>query len=177
MKTIRVILQIFVLYLVLINTGCDSATTDVKQPVKDNKGINTLSVHSQYDPLKIDIMPLTEFVGVSAEEYSQITVYVSLLDAFGCQMKTPSVFRFELYEYVARTVDRKGKRLYLWPDIDLNDATENNNYWKDFLRAYNFTLNTGIDPGLPRTYVLQVTCVMPTGKRLTDIFYLNVKKN
>ena len=106
-----------------------------------------------------------------------ISAYVGLRDSFDSSVKGPGVFRFELYEYVPRTGDRKGKRLYSWPDIDLNDAVENNNYWKDFLRAYSFTLNAGIDPKLPRTYVLQITCFMPSGKRLTDIYYLDVKKS
>ena len=68
---------------------------------------------------------------------------VSLLDPFDCQIKSPGVFRFELYEYVQRSAEPKGQRVIIWPDIDLTECSENNNHWRDFLRAYEFNLDFG----------------------------------
>ncbi|MHC4762529.1 MAG: hypothetical protein ACYS71_04035 [Planctomycetota bacterium] len=111
-------------------------------------------------------MPLTEFISdENSQEESQIKVYVSLLDAFGSQIKAPAVFRFELYEYLMRSAEEKGRRITLWPDIDLTEPTENNKQWQDFLRAYEFTLP--FEPGENQTYVLQATCICPDGRRLS----------
>ena len=68
-------------------------------------------------------------------------MYAALRDSFGSCLKAPGVFRFELYEYVQYSSEPKGKRIIIWPDIDLTDAAENNEYWNDFLRAYEFSLD------------------------------------
>lgn len=107
---------------------------------------------------------------------SVVSVYLSLLDQFDSSIKMPAVFRFELYEYVPRSSERRGRRIHAWKEIDLTDAAINNDYWKDFLRAYEFSLEVGINSGLSKTYILQVTCATATNKRLTDIFYLNETK-
>jgi hypothetical protein len=162
---------IFVVMILLFFSGCGDPDSGDGNSL-DGKG------PCVYAANQVRVIGLTSIKpNPNSGSSTVISAYVGLHDSFDTSIKGPGVFRFELYEYVPRTGDRKGKRLYSWPDIDLNDATENNNYWKDFLRAYNFTLNTGIDPNLPTTYVLQVTCVMPSGRRLTDVFYLNVKKS
>ena len=119
-----------------------------------------------YSPTRVDIMPLTEFTSANGQEQaSLLTVYVSLLDAFDCQIKAPGKFRFELFEHKKRTATPKGKRLAKWSDIDLTDAATNNTYWQDYLRAYKFVLD--FEPQPDRVYVLQVTCHYPDGRRLT----------
>ena len=107
---------------------------------------------------------------------SVISAYVSLHDSFGSSIKGPGVFSFELYEYVPRSSKPMGKQLFSWPEIDLNDSTVNNSHWKDFLRAYNFRLDTEIDPDVGKVYILQVTMRTPD-KRLADIFYLDTIKD
>lgn len=130
-----------------------------------------VSIYARYAPVKIDIMPLTELVSVGDdEEGSEINVYVSLLDPSGCQIKTPGVFRFELYEKVERSAEPKGKRIFIWPDVDLTELSKNNEYWRDFLRAYEFNLGFGSLGG--QSYILQVTCLCPDGKRLSAEFGL-----
>ena len=125
-----------------------------------------LPEYTPYAPGKIDILPLTEFGSTDeTERASKIKVYVSLLDPFNCQMKAPGVFRFELYEYAQRSAEPKGRRIVIWPDIDLTDAVENNNYWRDFLRAYEFNLD--FEPQGHQNYILQVTFLCPSGKRLS----------
>ena len=173
MKVVAVILQMFFFVLLLVEGGCEPAPTE-SPPRGDNRS-DLLSAYSPYNPVKIDIMPLTEFVDAGeAEETSKINVYVSLLDSFGCQEKSPGVFRFELYEYVERSAEPKGRRVAIWPDIDLIDAVENNNHWRDFLRAYEF--NLGFEPQSNQSYVLQATCLCPSGRRLLAEFTLKCTK-
>jgi hypothetical protein len=107
---------------------------------------------------------------------SQLSIYVSLLDSFDSSIKSPGSFRFELYEYVPRSSQPKGKRLAVWPDIELIDAGDNEKYWQDLLRAYHFTLDVNINPDIAKTYALQATCMTGDGKRISEIFILNPKK-
>jgi len=173
MKVVAIVLQMFFFVLLLVEGGCEPATTESPSP-GDNRS-NLLSTYTAYAPVKIDIMPLTEFIGAGEpEEASKINVYVSLLDSFDCQKKSPGVFRFELYEYVERSADEKGRRIIIWTDVDLTDAVENNNHWRDFLRAYEF--NLGFEPQNNRSYVLQATCLCPSGRRLSAEFTIKHTK-
>jgi hypothetical protein len=164
-----------VIFLLLLGgAGCGSANTE--SAPKTDSGSNQLSESARgsltaYGPVKVDIMPLTEFAAAADDEKSsKIKVYVSLLDAFDCQIKTPAVFRFELYNRVPLSAEPKGERILIWPDIDLNDAAKNNEHWKDFLRVYEFNLPFEPNPG--KSYILQVTSLCPNGRRLSDEFTL-----
>lgn len=163
MKAIAVIVQMFLLLLGM--AGCEPADAELASAA--DSGFNQLS---EYGPVKVDIVPLTEFAGAGDGEKPKIKVYVSLLDAFDCQIKTPAVFRFELYDRVPRSAEPKGKRIFIWPDIDLNDAVKNDEHWQDFLRAYQFDLD--FEPRRNRSYILQVTSMCPSGKRLSADFDL-----
>ncbi|MFA5252423.1 MAG: hypothetical protein WC454_07550 [Phycisphaerae bacterium] len=151
--------------LLLAVTGCGPADTELS--TKADSGFNQLSA---YGPVKVYIMPLTEFAAGDDETPSKIKVYVSLLDAFDCQMKTPAVFRFELYERVPRSAEPKGERILIWPDIDLKNPAKNNEYWMDFLRAYEFDLP--FEPETSKSCILQVTALCQDGKRLSAEFTL-----
>jgi hypothetical protein len=174
MKTLGVILQIFFFMLLFVETGCEPSHVGIKkneQPFKSVNDCNEFSLYAPYTPVKIDIVPLTEFTGVNdAGEESKIRAYVSLLDSFGYQIKAPGIFRFELYEIVPRSAEPKGRRISIWPDVDLNDVVENNRYWRDFLRAYEFSLP--FEPETSQNHILQVTCLCPNGKRLSADFTL-----
>ncbi len=169
MKVVAAIVQMFL--LLLCGAGCGPA--DIGLSPKANSGSNQLSESTMgrltaYGPMKVDIMPLTEFT--HAGDSKIIKVYVSLLDAFDCQIKTPAVFRFELYDKVPRSAEPKGRRITMWPDIDLNDAAKNNEHWKDFLRAYEFDLP--FEPEGGKSYILQITSLCPDGRRLSAEFTL-----
>lgn len=152
--------------LLLAVTGCGPADTDLS--MKADSGLSQLSA---YGPVKIDIMPLTEFAADNDDEKpSKIKVFVSLLDSFDCQIKTPVAFRFELYEKVLRSAEPKGQRIIIWPDIDLKNPAKNNVYWRDFLRAYEFDLP--FEPETNKSYILQITSLCPGGKRLSAEFTL-----
>ncbi|MFQ6035502.1 MAG: hypothetical protein ACE5NM_06585 [Sedimentisphaerales bacterium] len=169
MKAIAVLLHIFFFMSVLGQAGCEPPSADdsirTEPPPKANSDFD-VSIYAPYAPVKIDIMPLTEFVSIdNVEGTSEINVYVSLLDSFGSQKKSPGVFRFEMYEYVQRSAEPKGERVAIWPDLDLTNVVANNKYWRDFLRAYQF--NLPFEPASNHSYILQVTFLCPTGKRLS----------
>lgn len=168
MRAIAVIFQVFLFAFLLVEAGCESIPTP--EPKPNNNNGSDASTCAHYTPEKIDIIPLTEFAGSDGSTAPQINVYVGLLDAFGSQIKSPGVFRFELYEYVQRSSEHKGKRVMIWPDVDLSEPAENNHYWRDFLRAYEFNLDVETDAG--QTYILQVTCLTPNAKRLSAEFQL-----
>jgi len=170
MKTPVIIGKLVFLFLLSSQTGCEPAAL-----APSNNCSNLLAIYAPYAPVKIDIMPLTEVVFANgAQGASQLKVYVSLVDSFDCQRKTPGMFRLELYEYVQRSADPKGRRVVVWPDIDLTDAAKNNEYWRDFFRAYEFNLD--FTAQRKQSYILQVTCFCPNGKRLSNDFLLEHPK-
>ena len=174
MKQVPVIFRIFLFILLSIGAGCKQPGTLNENPATTDNDIDKLSCYVSYAPVKIDILPLTEFVGPGNTQQSKINIYVGLLDPFGSQIKSPGMFRFELYEYKQRSSEPKGKRAVIWPDVDLTDSVTNNDYWRDFLRAYEFSLpceQTGT-----KDYILQVTSLCPNGKRLSSEFTLRHTK-
>ncbi len=124
-----------------------------------------------FGPVKIGVLPLTELSGAAgANQRTRLNAFVTMLDAFGSQVKAPGILRFELYEYVPRSAQTKGPRLAIWPDIDLSSPAENHRYWREFLHAYEFELDA--QAGRDKTYVLEVTCLCPDGKRLSAEYTL-----
>jgi hypothetical protein len=170
MKQVPVIFRILLFILFSINAGCEQSKTPTEIPVTSDISIDMLSCYASYTPVKIDIMPLTEFLDTVDTQQSTINIYVSLLDSFGSQIKSPGVFRFELYEHIQRSSEPKGKRAVIWPDVDLTDPVTNNDYWRDFLRAYEFSFPC--EQTASKDYILQVTILCPNGKRLSSEFSL-----
>ncbi|UCF44311.1 MAG: hypothetical protein JSV99_05195 [Planctomycetota bacterium] len=163
------------LFLFFAVVGCESAQPTAESAPRSDRASQEVAVYTGYSPVKVDILPLTELVGGSEEvKASSIKVYASLLDAFDSQIKSPTVFRFELYKKVQRSAEPKGKRITIWADIDLTEPGENNRYWRDFLRAYEFILD--FEPTGKPDYILQVTCLCPDGKRLSAEFALSEAK-
>ena len=170
MKMISVTVSVFFVFLLLAGSGCQPSPLLSQTSSAPEK----LTVYRSYSPMKIQILGLTEFVTDKETEETKLKVYVSLLDSFGSQKKSPAVFRFELYPHILRSAERKGRRIKIWPDINLTNAAGNNKYWKDFLRAYKFSLD--FEPAGNQTYILQVTCLCPNGKRLLDEYEVKATK-
>ena len=162
------------LAMLLVEAGCEQPPIRSELPADADNSFNRVSTYTRYASEKINILPLTEFVDVGDAQQAKINLYVSLLDSFGCQIKSPGVFRFELYERVLRSSEPKGKRVVIWQDIDLTDLVKNNDHWRDFLRAYEF--NLPFEPGGNQSYILQATCLCPSGKRLSAEFALKRTK-
>jgi len=154
----------------LLTAGCDS----LKLPAEDSENVqrpsDPYSILSRYAPVKVNIMPLTKFEKANQKQ-TQIHVYVSLLDYFGSQIKSPNTLRFELYEKVQLSTQPKGSRIVIWPDLDLTDPKDNNKYWSDFFRAYEFRL--GFEPKEDKSYIFQATAIDLDGKRLSDEITIN----
>jgi len=187
MRVIAAISHVFLPMLLLTWAGCEPVRTTVAPP-DHNTADAPLCVY--YAPVKIDILPLTEFTALPGDlgpdgspEPHTIEAYVSLLDSFGSQIKSPGKFRFELYEYVQRSAEPKGRRVMIWPESDLPDPNSDRRYWtdlsdpaandrswRDFLRAYQFNLPFKPAPG--RDYLLEATCLTSNGSRLTAEFGL-----
>lgn len=168
-----------VLVFLLISSGCESpgpvtrepaARSTVARPAAPASALPA-TIPGGYAPVRIGILPLTELSRGGREGTgTTLKAYVRLIDSFNSSIKAPGVLRFELYEYVPRSAEPKGQRIGIWPDVDLTAPAENNAYWRDFLRAYEFTFDAQADPG--RTYILQVTCLCLEDKRLTAEFTL-----
>jgi len=173
MRILSAVEILFFLFLAVM--GCESPQPTTESAPRSASASQEGSVYAGYRPVKVDVLPLTELVGGGEEvKASAIKVYVSLLDGFDCQIKSPAVFRFELYKKVERSAEPKGKRISIWPDINLTEPGENNKYWRDFLRAYEFILD--FEPTGKPNYILQVTCLCPEGKRLSAEFALGEAK-
>ncbi|MEN6429144.1 MAG: hypothetical protein ABFE13_27670 [Phycisphaerales bacterium] len=153
--------------------GCEVAPRQTSASASQTDGEKTLTVETQpatvptgFGPAKVSILPLSEIRGAAGiGQDAKLTVYVALLDAFGCPIKAPCTLRFEIYEYVRRSAQPKGPRLMIWPDIDLTRPAVNHGFWRDFLRAYEFQL--GVRANRDQTYILEATCLGPDGKRLS----------
>ncbi|MBN2314935.1 MAG: hypothetical protein JXM79_13470 [Sedimentisphaerales bacterium] len=159
---------------VLLLAGCQPASRPPQIPTPVKKELDLSSFYTRYAPTQIDILPLTELVESGSVQRTQLNLYVSLLDAFGSQIKSPGIFRIELYEHVQRSADPKGKRIAIWQDIDLTDPVTNNDYWNDFLRTYRFDLP--LEQAGNQNYILQITCLCPNGSRLVSHFTLKSQK-
>ena len=185
MKLIAAISQPLVIALVLLAAGCEPVTLHDPLPSADNA--SGLSICVSYAPSKIDILPLTELKAAHSGAVPELIVYVSLLDSFGSQIKSPGKLRFELYEQRQRSAEPKGRRVEIWPDIDFSDPNvgnghwfdlsepaENNRKWRDFIRAYEFALP--LKTAAENSYILEATCLIPSGRRLTAQVSLKTTK-
>ena len=164
MKTVVALLRILCVVFLLVHSGCEPSGVATKSAAK-----------TSYAPAKIDILPLTGLIDLDDPgQQPQLRAYVSLLDSFGSQIKAPGVFRFELYEYVQRSSEPKGRRISIWPDTNLTAPVDNDTHWRDFLRAYEFILL--FEPTGDQSYILQATCLCPDGRRLSAEFALKPPK-
>jgi len=171
MKAVIAALEILFFLSLAAQTGCNSGPgIGIASEGTDNIA-NLLAVYIPYTAVKADILPLTEFVSIDKSTgVCRIRAYVSLLDSFESQIKTPGIFRFELYKYAERSPEPKGRRIMLWPDFDLTGPADNNRYWRDYLRAYRFNLEFQAES--KGTCILQVTYTTAEGRRLSDSIIL-----
>ncbi|MCP4453526.1 MAG: hypothetical protein GY809_18860 [Planctomycetes bacterium] len=130
--------------------------------------VRTIKIPTRvFAPNRVNIIPLTRFVqSKKPAELDYIRVYAELLDDYQSQIKSPGTFRFELYNRALRSVDPLGTRIEIWKDIALTDLKQNNRYWREFLRTYEFRLD--LPHILQGHFILQVTFSTPEGKRLTS---------
>ena len=168
-------LTLLVFFAVLLS-GCGEPQVYVppppRQAIQKREPVRPVAtIPAGFAPAKINILPLTELNGSSSGGQSaNLRVYVALLDGFGSPIKAPGVLRFELYEHIQRSAQAKGQRIAIWSDFDLTHPAQNNEHWRDFLRAYEFELDARASRD--RTYILEATYLCPEGRRLSGEFML-----
>ena len=155
-----------IIFGLILCTGCAMDSPGTQEP--NHPVGRTLQMPTRlFAPNKVNIIPLTRFVkSKKPAELDYIRVYAELLDDYQSQIKSPGTFRFELYNRALRSVDPMGTRIEIWKDIALNDLKQNNRYWREFLRTYEFRLD--LQHVLQGHFILQVTFSTPEGKRLTS---------
>jgi hypothetical protein len=164
MKTLTITPKLLFVVALTVYAGCTgSSSAPLFSPLGQ-------APCTRFGPARIDVLPITSLVRGASDDESTINVYVCLLDSFDCQIKSPAVFRFELFQHLQHSSEPKGKRLAFWPDIDLMDPANNNNNWQDFLRAYLFSLP--LQKTSAENSILHVTCLCPTGRRLVADFFI-----
>jgi hypothetical protein len=157
--------------VLFLSAGCNNMQT-VKQKISQAEDVN-LSVYKAFEPVKLDIIPLTKISG-SDKGGNSIELYINLLDASGESVKSPVVLRFELYEYIERSARAKGRRIFIWEDIDITKFSVNIRFWRGHLSTYKFTLPLGKD--IPKgKYILHCSCVTSSGNRANGDYILNYK--
>ena len=82
MKLVATIICILLIIL-LAGISCDKPRLPLERGAVTGEGVEKLSAYAQYAPVKIDILPLSEFVFVEDNNRSGIELYVSLLDQYG----------------------------------------------------------------------------------------------
>ncbi len=157
--------------VLMLLAGCEDALV-----LSDDEGGVSAS-ECAYGVNEIHVVGLTTLKShQQGEAGSQLQVCLDLVDSFGSRIKAPGKFRFELYEFVSRSAQPMGKRLFISSDIDLFDAQDNDEYWHDYLRSYIFDLKIGFRVVAGTEYILQVTCLTGDGKRVTDTFQIKAQR-
>jgi hypothetical protein len=155
--------------LACLPIGCHSSKPN-NRTAGEHDQLETTKI-ACFFPVKVQVLPLTKMVSPSDPDVSfHIHAYISLLDQFDSQIKTPGKFRFELYEKVLRSAKPKGKRIKIWEDVDLQAPGINHQYWQDYLRAYEFILD--IEPQAKKNYILEITFSSATGRRFTTEYII-----
>ena len=155
--------------IVIAAAGCETPANSAANGSSPRFRKDTNPVACVFTPERIRMIGLTEIVpDAYLGDEAVLSVYVDIFDVWDSHIKAPATFRFELYEFVPRSSESRGKRLKHWPDIDLTDPAENNRYWRDYLRTYNFNLQMDFRPNPGTTYILEATCTTTQGKRLSN---------
>ena len=155
----------------LLLSGCPE-----ERPQPADNGVPPGDKRCIFGVSQVHIVGLTTLAPDPEDPFaSKMEVYIDLIDSFGSRIKAPGTFRLELYEFVMRSGQPKGKRLFIWPDIDLNDAADNNDHWRDYLRAYVFNRKTVFRAVGGTEYVLQATFLTGDERRLVDTLQIRAR--
>ena len=164
----RILVLFFCIGIALVG-GCGPESV-VQMPVVNDRGFDT---PAGFQVGSVHIVGLTRIISqTEVAPQKQINVFVDVLDIFDSRIKAPCRFRFELYEFLPRSGQNLGRRIFMWEQFDLTGVKANNAAWKDHLRAYQFDLPLELERAVSGPYMLQVTCMTAGGKRLTDTFKL-----
>ena len=116
---------------------------------------------------------IEEYLNYTNQNPANIRSIKNILQNILREEEDLELFETMMYEKVQRSTEPKGKRIAIWPDIDLTDGIENNKYWRDFLRTYEFDLD--FERAGEQIYILQATFLCASGRRLSADFALENK--
>jgi len=164
MKNLTLVSVSSVFSMVLLPlAGCEAERPAPSPPVRNP--VAEVEQFQEYYPTRAAFLPLTEITPADQPgKTDTIVAYITLADSAASAVKAPATFRFEIFQFKPLSLDPRGKRLYIWDDINLTAFNDNNRYWRDYLRAYEFTLAYDCDAATK--YVLEATCLHPSGTRL-----------
>lgn len=155
------------------STAFFSVGCDMRFPASDLPGEMAVHDSCAYAASSTHIMGLTEIVvGGDSGEAAILKVYIDMLDPFDRRIKSPGVLRLEVYDFMPRASDPRGKRLFIQPDLDITDPVDNDKYWQDHLRTYRFDIPLEFSPSPGSAFIIEATFIPPGGKRLSDQFQL-----
>jgi hypothetical protein len=171
MQRVTIKLLIICVWLIFA-VGCEPAANSADMQTADP---NSPLFCETYLPVRVKTLPLSRIVRFP-DGSGRVNAFVDLRDGFESRVKAPAQFRFELYEYVPRSVRQEGKRLKLWKQIDLRDNKTNTAYWRGHLRSYEFLLDIGAGLQAERKYVLEATVTTVRGVRLSDSVVIETRQ-
>ncbi len=165
---------LMLLLLILHAPGCHQGPGMVDAALEPATHLNTPEAIGFW-PADVTILPLTVLFAPSDEGTAPyIHLFVGLRDAHGCFVKSPGTFRMELYERVPRSDQTSGRRLSVWPDIDINNPEENQAYWRDYLRCYEFRLDLASPLARHPSAILEITFLSANKERLATQYTLEL---
>jgi hypothetical protein len=155
---------------VLVLPGCGDQHSSKANVIKDKQ-----LLLAEYEPKDVVLLGLSEIQPAIGEQPAKLKLFVEVLDGFGTPLRYPGIIRFELYTRQLRSPISLGKQLAIWPDIDIRESAANNQYFRDYLRAYEFELEAKVAIA-PGSYMVLITYTLPDGKRLISEAHLTLTK-
>lgn len=106
----------------------------------------------------VHLLDMTGFAPAASGEGTVLRVFVQ-----PDKIEQDLCFRFELYVYIPRSSNPRGKRIVLWPDIEVKANASSNSQWREHLKAYEFVLPMETQRVIPPAVVLEVTAMGQDG--------------
>ena len=120
-----------------------------------------------FGPKSCEVTNSTRFADFDGDGTSDgLAVWVLLKDQFGDPVKALGDFRIEAFQYVPRSLDKRGAQKCNW-FVSVMSGEEARKYYDAFDRSYRFPLKFAAAPGDDRLLV-QATYYLPdgTGRKL-----------
>ena len=83
----------------------------------------------------VHLLDMTGFAPAASGEGTVLRVFVQ-----PDKIEQDLCFRFELYVYIPRSSNPRGKRIVLWPDMEVKANASSNSQWREHLKFVCFQL-------------------------------------
>ncbi len=149
-------------FLILFSSGCAHKNMQTSQESKETR--------RRINSAKIVGLSEISFVDKSIPR-SDLKIYVDLLSKDRTNIAAPAIFRFELYDYQPYITNKRGKRIFLWKDIDLRDKKAAQKHWRSIFNSYEFDLSLPVAL-LKKKYLLVATVIVSEKKRIETSYII-----